>query len=154
MLSGEPPFRADSAVALALKHVSEQPVSLRLRRPDIPPELERLVLKLMAKNPVDRYQSAAEMLADLAKIRASLQSTLGTIGDENAISLPRVEETAKPASGSGVALAATAAATATRTLPLVTGRLFRPGTLLLLAWSSPSWEPFWGGARVRPICRR
>ena len=35
MLSGEPPFRADSAVALALKHVSEQPVSLRLRRPDI-----------------------------------------------------------------------------------------------------------------------
>ena len=41
MLSGEPPFRADSAVALALKHVSEQPVSLRVRRPDIPLELER-----------------------------------------------------------------------------------------------------------------
>ena len=128
MLSGEPPFRADSAVALALKHVSEQPVSLRVRRPDIPLELERLVLKLMAKSPADRYQSAAEMLADLARIRASLQPTLGSIGDENSISLPRVDEATKAGSGSGVALAAT---TATRTLPLVTSRLYRPRTLLL-----------------------
>ncbi len=128
MLTGEPPFRADSAVALALKHVNEQPVSLRVRRPDIPIELERLVLKLMAKSPADRYQSAAEMLADLAKIRASLQPTLGSIGDEHAISLPRVDETAKAGSGSAVALAAT---TATGTLPLVTSQLFRPRTLLL-----------------------
>ena len=128
MLSGEPPFQADSAVALALKHVGEQPVSLRARRPDIPLELERLVLKLMAKSPADRYQSAAEMLADLAKIRASLQPTLGSIGDENATSPPRVDEAAKAGSGSGVALAA---ATATSTLPLVTSRLYRPGTLLL-----------------------
>jgi eukaryotic-like serine/threonine-protein kinase len=128
MLSGEPPFRADSAVALALKHVSEQPVSLRVRRPDIPLELERLVLRLMAKSPADRYQSAAEMLADLAKIRASLQPTLGSLGDENAISLPRVDEAAKAGSGSGVALAVT---TATSTLPLGTSRLYRPRTLLL-----------------------
>jgi len=128
MLSGEPPFRADSAVALALKHVSEQPVSLRVRRPDIPLELERLVLKLMAKRPADRYQSAAEMLADLAKIRASLQATLGTLGDENAISLPRVDETTKAGSGSGAALAA---ATAPSTLSLVTSGLLRPRTLLL-----------------------
>ena len=102
----------------------------------------------MAKRPADRYQSAAEMLADLAKIRASLQSTLGTIGDENAISLPKVEETSKLASGSGVALSATSAATASSTLPLLTGRLFRPVTLLLtclvfalvgavLGWSTP-----------------
>ncbi len=126
MLSGEPPFRADSAVALALKHVSEQPVSLRVRRPDIPIELERLVLKLMAKSPVDRYQSAAEMLADLAKIRASLQSTLGTLGDENAISLPRVDETTKTGSGSGAALAAAS------TLSMVASGLYRPRTLLLL----------------------
>ncbi|HMF36892.1 MAG TPA: protein kinase [Isosphaeraceae bacterium] len=128
MLSGEPPFRADSAVAVALKHVSELPVSLRVRRPDIPIELERLVLKLMAKSPADRYQSAAEMLADLAKIRASLQPTLGSIGDENAISLPRVDEATKAGSGSAVALAAT---TATSTVSLVTGQLYRPRSLLL-----------------------
>ena len=154
MLSGEPPFRADSAIALALKHVSEQPVSLRLRRPDIPPDLERLVLKLMAKNPVDRYQSAAEMLADLARIRASHQSSLGTIGDENATSLPKVEETSKAATGSGVALpAATTSAPAVSTLSLVPNRLMRPWVLLLTGESSASREPFWGGAPVRLICR-
>ena len=113
-----------------MKHVSEQPVSLRVRRPDIPVELERLVLKLMAKSPADRYQSAAEMLADLARIRGSLQPTLGTIGDENAISLPRVDEAAKAGTGSGVA--PPAATTATSTLPLVASRLYRPRTLLLL----------------------
>ncbi|MGD0041708.1 MAG: hypothetical protein ABSE84_15125, partial [Isosphaeraceae bacterium] len=52
----------------------------------------------------------------------------GSIGDENAISLPRVDEATKAGSGSGVALAAT---TAMRTLPLVTSRLYRPRTLLL-----------------------
>ena len=83
----------------------------------------------MAKSPADRYQSAAEMLADLARIRASLQPTLGSIGDETSISLPRVDEATKAGSGSGVALAATTAAT--RTLPLVTSRLYRPRTLLL-----------------------
>ncbi len=130
MLSGEPPFRAESAVALALKHVSEQPVSLRLRRPDVPPDLDRLVLKLMAKSPNDRYQSAAEMLAELAKVRASLQSTLGTIADENAISLPRVEEVARPGSGSGAALPAAASVVAP-TFPRISVPLFRPATLLL-----------------------
>ena len=43
-------------------------------RMEIPPELDRLVLKLMAKNPADRYQSAAEMLTDLARVRGSLQA--------------------------------------------------------------------------------
>ncbi len=73
MLVGEPPFRAESTLALAMKHVREQPASMRVRRPEIPVELDRLVLKLMAKKPEDRYQSAAEMLVDLAKIRALLQ---------------------------------------------------------------------------------
>ena len=73
MLAGEPPFRADSAVALALKHVREIPRSLLNHRPDLPLEIDRLVMKLMAKDPADRYQSAAMMLADLAKIRELIQ---------------------------------------------------------------------------------
>jgi serine/threonine-protein kinase len=93
MLTGLPPFRADSAVALALKHVNEIPLGPRVHRPEIPVELERLVLKLMAKNPADRYQSAAEMLADLAKIRGTMQAT-GTLGgDDTAALLTRVEGT-------------------------------------------------------------
>jgi serine/threonine-protein kinase len=77
MLAGVPPFHAETALALALKHVREKPVSLAVHRPDIPPELDRLVLKLMAKSPVDRYQSAAEMLRDLARVRESLQTPTG-----------------------------------------------------------------------------
>ena len=73
MLAGVPPFHAETALALALKQVREAPRSMLIHRPDLPPELDRLVLKLMAKDPADRYQSAAEMLADLAKIRDSLQ---------------------------------------------------------------------------------
>jgi eukaryotic-like serine/threonine-protein kinase len=73
MLSGVPPFRADNALALALKHVHETPRSMLIHRPDLPVELDNLVLKLMAKDPADRYQSAADMLADLTKIRDSIQ---------------------------------------------------------------------------------
>ena len=73
MLAGVPPFHADSAVALALKHVREVPRSLLAHRAEIPIEIDRLVMKLMAKDPADRYQSAALMLADLPKIREAIQ---------------------------------------------------------------------------------
>ena len=59
MLAGVPPFHAETALALALKQVREAPRSMLIHRPDLPPELDRLVLKLMAKDPADRYQSAA-----------------------------------------------------------------------------------------------
>jgi serine/threonine-protein kinase len=100
MLTGEPPFRAESAVALALKHVSETPVGLRVLRPEIPVELDRLVMKLMAKNPVDRYQSAAEMLADLTRVRSALGTSMGPPGDENNLSMLRSEETDAPSAPS------------------------------------------------------
>ncbi len=72
LMAGEPPFRAETALALAMKHVSDRPVDLAVHRPDLPPDLVRLIMKLMNKAPGDRYQSAGEMLRDLAKIRESL----------------------------------------------------------------------------------
>jgi serine/threonine-protein kinase len=93
MLTGLPPFRAESAVALALKHVQEPPLRPSVHRPEIPVELENLVLKLMAKNPADRYQSAAEFLADLAKIRGTLLTVPnGIVGDDPAAAVARREE--------------------------------------------------------------
>lgn len=77
MLAGHPPFRAETALALAMKHVADTPVDLSVHRPDLPPDLTRLVMKLMSKSAADRYQSAAEMLRDLARVREALQvSTL------------------------------------------------------------------------------
>jgi serine/threonine protein kinase len=72
MLAGVPPFQADTPLALALKQVREMPRSMLIHRPDLPAELDQFVLKLMAKSADDRYQSAALMLADLAKMREAL----------------------------------------------------------------------------------
>ena len=79
MIAGEPPFRADSALAMAMKHVNDMPPSIAVFRPDLPPELDKLVLKLMAKSRVDRYQTAAEMLRDLAKLRETMHAPSGTV---------------------------------------------------------------------------
>lgn len=78
MLAGVPPFQAETPVALALKHIREKPVSLAVHRPDLPPELVALVMKLLAKDPAERYQSAAEMLRDLARVKEQVQAGAGT----------------------------------------------------------------------------
>src|SRR5207244_3041586 len=44
-------------------------------RPDLPPDLVQLVMKLMAKKPENRYQTAAEMLRDLTKLKEALQAS-------------------------------------------------------------------------------
>ncbi len=94
MLAGVPPFKADSPVAMALKQVREIPSSLLAHRPDLPLEIDRLVMKLMAKNPADRFQSAAEMLAELSKLREVIPSPAAGQTTE-AIEAPslRTEET-------------------------------------------------------------
>jgi eukaryotic-like serine/threonine-protein kinase len=75
MLAGSPPFRAESAIALALKHVRDEPVSLKVHRPDLPPELVALVMKLLAKDPSERYPSAAELLRDISRIKEALNAS-------------------------------------------------------------------------------
>jgi serine/threonine-protein kinase len=70
MLSGRVPFEGESPVAVAYKHVREEPVRPSLLNPDIPEPLERVVLKAMAKNPQNRYASAADMRADLSRFLA------------------------------------------------------------------------------------
>lgn len=74
MLAGIPPYSGDSPVALALKHVREKPVSLAVHRPDLPKPLVDLVMKLMEKDPKDRFSSAAEVLRELASVREQVQS--------------------------------------------------------------------------------
>ncbi len=77
MLTGMTPFRGETALAVALKHVREVPPSISVHRPDIPAELERLVMKLLAKAPADRYQTAAELLRDIARVRESMHTPSG-----------------------------------------------------------------------------
>jgi len=112
MLTGEPPYRAENALALALKHVRETPRSMLVFRPELPVELDNLVLKLMAKDPADRYQSAAEMLTDLGKIRETLQAgSTATLADQSQTEVqdagdsPSVTIPSRPGSKSGSAVA-------------------------------------------------
>lgn len=68
ILTGEPPFVGDSPVAVAYQHVREDPVPPSQRHDGISPDLDAVVLKALAKNPENRYQTAAEMRADLVRV--------------------------------------------------------------------------------------
>ena len=68
LLTGEPPFSGDSPVAVAYQHVREDVRHPSEVNPDVPPELDAVVLKAMSKNPANRYQSAAEMRSDLVRV--------------------------------------------------------------------------------------
>jgi eukaryotic-like serine/threonine-protein kinase len=70
ILTGEPPFVGDSPVAVAYQHVREDPVPPSQRHNDITPELDAVVLKALTKNPDNRYQTAAEMRADLVRVHS------------------------------------------------------------------------------------
>jgi eukaryotic-like serine/threonine-protein kinase len=70
MLTGRPPFEADSAVAVARMHIEEEPPSVRQLRPAIPAPLEAIVARCLEKDPALRYQRAAQLAADLRRFRS------------------------------------------------------------------------------------
>ncbi|MFM7719017.1 MAG: protein kinase domain-containing protein, partial [Actinomycetota bacterium] len=67
MVTGRPPFVGDSAVSVASKHVVEMPIAPSRLNPDVPPELETVILRALAKDPADRYASAQDMRRDLGR---------------------------------------------------------------------------------------
>ncbi len=73
MLTGELPFKGDSPVAVALKHVQEQPKLPSEINPRVPRQLERVVMKAMHKSVEQRYQTATQFSADL------LEAVKGTL---------------------------------------------------------------------------
>jgi eukaryotic-like serine/threonine-protein kinase len=70
LLCGHPPFTGDNPVSVAYQHVREDPIPPGELNPDVTPEIDAIVLKAMAKNPINRYQSAGEMRADLLRAAA------------------------------------------------------------------------------------
>ena len=65
LLTGKLPFKGDNAVEIAIKHMKDKLPSLVAQNPNIPQSVENVVLKACAKNPKNRYDSAAEMHKDL-----------------------------------------------------------------------------------------
>src|SRR6266513_2891745 len=72
LLTGAVPFTGSTPLEIAMKHLSEVPKPPSRLRPDVPPDLDRVVLRALAKNPDERYQNAPEMDADLARIERGL----------------------------------------------------------------------------------
>jgi eukaryotic-like serine/threonine-protein kinase len=98
MLTGRVPFDAESAVTIALKHVSEAPPPPTAINPRVPPELEQVVMWALNKNPVDRPVNADQFITALEQAKASILS-----GD-------RGQRTASMAALAGVAAGRYAAA--------------------------------------------
>ena len=70
LLTGRPPFTGDTPVAVAYKQVNETPAVPSSLNPDVPARLDAVVMKALSKNPSNRYQTADEFSADLARVIA------------------------------------------------------------------------------------
>jgi serine/threonine-protein kinase len=73
MLAGRLPFEGDSAVAVALKHLSEPPQPISQLRPDVNPALESVVMAALAKDPAHRWQSAEDFVEGLQAAGTQLE---------------------------------------------------------------------------------
>jgi serine/threonine-protein kinase len=90
MLTGSSPFQGSNALATLTKVISERPPCLDTRRPGLPPRLVALVFRLLAKEPEDRPQSAAEAARELDAIAAALAPSGDTAQEETVFDLPTV----------------------------------------------------------------
>ncbi len=75
MLTGQPPFNEGSLAERILKHLEAEPVDVREHREEIPAELARVVRRMLAKNPDDRYQTPRELLQALSQAEVKLADT-------------------------------------------------------------------------------
>ncbi len=88
-LTGQPPFPHGSVVQKLTAHSNTEPASLRSLRPEVPAELERIVGRMMAKEPSKRYQTPSDLARDLAKLEQDASA-------DGAAALLAVEPAAAP----------------------------------------------------------
>src|SRR4051812_16717621 len=93
LLTGTVPFNGDTPVEIAMKHLSTLPEPPSAKRPDIPRDLDLIVMRALAKDPLDRYQSAEEMDADLERfLRGSAVSAVTEEAATQILRLPPAED--------------------------------------------------------------
>jgi len=82
MLAGRPPFEGDSPLSVAVQHLKKEPPRLEDQRADLPSGLCRIIHKLMAKRPEDRYPTAMDVLKDLRTLPISGLDEAWTAGTD------------------------------------------------------------------------
>lgn len=80
MTTGRLPFEADNPVAIALMHIQDAPRAPKDYTPNLPENLNALILKAMEKEPIKRYQSSYDILTDLLKIKEKVSFNVVTNG--------------------------------------------------------------------------
>jgi beta-lactam-binding protein with PASTA domain/tRNA A-37 threonylcarbamoyl transferase component Bud32 len=88
LLAGKLPFEGDSAVAVALKHLSEPPPPIHTLRPDVSPAIESVVMAALAKDPEQRWQSADDFSAALGAAGEQLEVGANGTGEHTAVFAP------------------------------------------------------------------
>lgn len=103
LLTGSVPYKGDTAVEIALKHMKEKLPSIRKQNPTIPQSIENIVLKATAKNPKNRYESVREMHEDLeSALEKTNEKRLVYEYPENDLDETKVVPTVKPPKVSSV----------------------------------------------------
>jgi beta-lactam-binding protein with PASTA domain len=108
MVTGRPPFSADTPVAIAYKHVSEAAVPPRELEPRVPEALEAIILRAIAKQPSDRYPTAEDFHADLQRyaqgvpVMAMAAATAAGMGATQALAPMGATQAMMPASATTV----------------------------------------------------
>jgi len=125
MLTGTPPFTADSEVGVAYRQVHDEPGPPSARRPGLPPQLDWITRRLMAKNPADRPPGAAAARADLLAARMPGRTAVFPAQEAHAGTEPR-RQTRRPRRTELVLGAALAAAIAGLVTVLITGARSAP----------------------------
>jgi serine/threonine-protein kinase len=110
LLTGKTPFEGDTPVEIAMKHLSATPQTPSELRPDIPPELDMVILRALAKDPDERYQSADEMESDLERVARGAPVAAATMDAATQV-------LSRPATAAAAATAATMIAPATAVPP-------------------------------------
>lgn len=118
MVSGRPPFEADSAMALMMMHINDSVPDLHGLRPEVPDDLIAVIEQSLAKNPMERFTSMAEM-ADALKLvqnriqtgtfgtatlpkgsgvngQATIKDDQRTMGDQSASGMARRDDSSRP----------------------------------------------------------
>lgn len=108
LLAGSPPFSAGSLPDLCLQVTTRPPPALREQHPEVPPQLERVILKCLEKDPEHRYGSVARLAADLAEFaspraRLSLERLAGIQGGGSVVEPTGSEEGHGPPSAVSLA---------------------------------------------------
>ncbi|MGQ0848051.1 MAG: Stk1 family PASTA domain-containing Ser/Thr kinase [Actinomycetota bacterium] len=118
MLSGRPPFSGDSPVAVAYQHVSANAPPPSSINPDVPHEIDAVVMRSLEKDPDFRYQSADEMRADLMRVLAGQAPAVSAVP----LPVPAMAGAVEAASATRMMAAPPSHSPATQTIPALDDR--------------------------------